>query len=268
MAGLLSIIAIGFLLGMRHATDPDHVIAVSTIVTNEHSVKRSAIVGAVWGIGHTLTILAVGGAIVFFKITLPPRLGFGMEMAVALMLIWLGIKNLGPMLSWAPERASAPAQAQSTESAHFHSHGDFIHAHHHAAPQGHAHDPARNPVAAVDRRFGRYGLYQLVRPMVIGVIHGLAGSAAIALLVLSTISNLRWALACLFIFGLGTVLGMMLITVTIGSTFVYGQKRFGRLGRSLALTAGMVSLAFGLFLAYQIAFVDGLFTSQVHWSPR
>lgn len=264
MPGLLTIIAVGFLLGMRHATDPDHVIAVSTIVTHEPSVKRSAIVGAAWGIGHTLTILAVGGAIIFFKITLPPRLGLAMEMAVALMLIWLGIKNLGPLLSWNAGRAEVGEQVPVPARARFHAHGDFIHVHDHAGTQAHAHDPRRNPVATVDRRFGRYGLYRLVRPLVIGVIHGLAGSAAIALLVLSTISSLRWALAYLFVFGLGTVLGMMLITVTIGSTFLYGQKRFGRLGTNLAVAAGMVSLAFGLFIAYQIAFVNGLFTSHLH----
>jgi len=98
MIGLLTIVAIGFFLGMRHATDPDHVIAVSTIVSREHSVKRSALIGAAWGIGHTLTILAVGGAIVLFRITLPPRVGLAMELAVAVMLIVLGVKNLGGLL--------------------------------------------------------------------------------------------------------------------------------------------------------------------------
>jgi sulfite exporter TauE/SafE len=268
MVGLLSIIAVGFFLGMRHATDPDHVIAVSTIVTHEPSVKRSAVIGAAWGIGHTLTILAVGGAIILFKVTLPPRLGLAMEMAVAVMLIWLGIKNLGPLLTWNAERSGVIEQTKSPERAHYHAHGDFIHAHHHASPQAHAHDPKTSPVVKMDRRFGRYGLYQLLRPLIIGVIHGLAGSAAIALLVLSTISNLSWAVAYLFVFGLGTVLGMMLITLTLGSTFVYGQKRFARLGRNLTVAAGMLSLVFGLLIAYEIAFVNGLFSSHVHWVPR
>jgi cytochrome c biogenesis protein CcdA len=268
MVGLLSIIAVGFFLGMRHATDPDHVIAISTIVTHEPSVKRSAVIGAAWGVGHTLTILAVGGAIILFKVTLPPRLGLAMEMAVAVMLIWLGIKNLGPLLTWNAERSGAIEQTKSPERAHYHANGDFIHAHHHASPQAHAHDPKTSPVVKMDRRFGRYGLYQLLRPLIIGVIHGLAGSAAIALLVLSTISNLSWAVAYLFVFGLGTVLGMMLITLTLGSTFVYGQKRFARLGRNLTVAAGMLSLVFGLLIAYEIAFVNGLFSSHVHWVPR
>jgi sulfite exporter TauE/SafE len=268
MAGLLSIIAIGFFLGMRHATDPDHVIAVSTIVTNQHSVKRSAIVGAAWGIGHTLTVLAVGSIIILFRISLPPRLGLGMEMAVAVMLIWLGIRNLGPLLNWSANRPGAGSNAPAPEQAHYHAHGDFVHAHHHAGAQGHPHDPARNPVSLIDRRFARFGFYQLLRPLIIGVIHGLAGSAAIALLVLGTISNVGWAVAYLLVFGIGTVLGMMLITLTIGSTVAYGQKRFALLGKNLGLAAGIISLVFGLVVAYQIGFVNGLFSSHVHWIPR
>src|SRR5215469_4753378 len=97
---LFTIIAIGFFLGMRHATDPDHVIAVSTIVTREHSVRRSALIGAAWGVGHTLTILAVGGAIILFRITLPPRVGLAMELAVGVMLIILGLRNLRGTIGW------------------------------------------------------------------------------------------------------------------------------------------------------------------------
>jgi high-affinity nickel-transport protein len=102
----------------------------------------------------------------------------------------------------------------------------------------------------------------------IGIVHGLAGSAAIALLVLSTIPNVRWAIAYLAVFGVGTILGMMLITLTIGSTFVYGQKRFARIGRHFGVAAGLISLLFGIVIAYQIGFVDGLFTGHVHWIPR
>ena len=262
MIGLLTIIGIGFLLGMRHATDPDHVIAVSTIVTREHSVKRSALIGAFWGLGHTVTILAVGGAIILFRITLPPRVGLSMELAVGVMLIFLGLKNIGGLFTW----SAAPAQAGDivAERPHYHSHGDFVHVHHH----GHSHDPQQNPVATLDRWFKRYGAYQLIRPLIVGIVHGLAGSAAVALLVLSTISNVRWAIAYLGIFGVGTIMGMMLITLTIGSTFAYGQKRFVRIGRHFATAAGVISLVFGIFIAYQIGIVNGLFTGNAHWVPR
>lgn len=236
MVGLFTFIAIGFLLGMRHATDADHVVAVSTIVTREHDVKRSAWIGVAWGVGHTLTILAVGGAIILFRITLSPRIGLSLELAVAFMLIFLGLRNVTGNFA-----ASLPSQ----QHAHVH-------------PE----------IETVDGWLARFHAYKLIRPLAIGIVHGLAGSAAIALLVLSTISNVRWALAYLAVFGLGTILGMMLITLVVGSGFAYGQKRFSAIGRHFGLAAGLVSLAFGVFVAYQIGFVNGLFTGNVTWIPR
>ena len=268
MIGLLTIIAVGFLLGMRHATDPDHVIAVSTIVTREHSLKKSAVIGAAWGIGHTLTILAVGGAIILFRINLPPRLGLAMELAVAVMLILLGLRNVGGLFTWTTKNVIVPEKQLDQERPHYHSHGDFIHSHQHAQPGGHPHDPHRNPVSRLDRWFKSYRPYQLMRPLFIGIVHGLAGSAAIALLVLSTIPSVRWAIAYLAVFGVGTVLGMTLITLTIGSTLSFGQRKFANVSRHFALAAGLISLAFGVFIAYEIGFVNGLFTGHVHWIPR
>jgi cytochrome c biogenesis protein CcdA len=268
MIGLLTVVAVGFFLGMRHATDPDHVIAVSTIVTREHSVKRSALIGATWGVGHTLTILVVGGAIILFRITLPPRVGLAMELAVGLMLIFLGLKNLGGLFSWSAERVGVAQRDLDQERPRYHSHGDYVHVHQHPETSGHPHDPQQNPVASMDRWFHRFGLYQLVRPLVVGVVHGLAGSAAIALLVLSTIPNLSWAVAYLAVFGIGTILGMMLITLTIGSTFAYGQKRFARIGRHFGVAAGVISVVFGVFIAYETGFVNGLFTGHATWIPR
>lgn len=241
MAGLLTFIAIGFLLGMRHATDVDHVVAVSTIVAREHDIRRSAWIGAAWGVGHTLTILAVGSAIILFRITVAPRAGLGMELAVALMLIVLGLKNLGGTFTGRPTNPEASA--------------GHLHEHSHDLP-------------TLDHWFHRFASYQLVRPLIVGIVHGLAGSAAIALLVLSTISDLTWSIAYLTVFGVGTILGMMLITLTIGSTFACGQKRFPSVARHFRLAAGLISLAFGIFIAYQIGFVNGLFTSNVTWIPR
>ncbi len=261
MVGLLTIVGIGFLLGMRHATDPDHVIAVSTIVTREHDVKRSAWIGVAWGIGHTLTILAVGGAIILFRLTLPPRVGLSMEMAVAVMLIFLGLRNMSGMFSnVSPAPGSMMAGEMPFDKLRA---GSALHVHQHAV---HAHQHAG--ADALDRWFARFRAYKLVRPLAIGIVHGLAGSAAIALLVLSTISNLRWAVVYLAVFGFGTILGMMLITLMVGSTFAYGQKRFSSMGRHVGLAAGLISLAFGVFIAYQIGFVNGLFSGNVTWVPR
>jgi high-affinity nickel-transport protein len=268
MIGLLAIVAIGFLLGMRHATDPDHVIAVTTIVSREGSIKRSALIGAAWGCGHTITILAVGSAIIIFRIALPTRLGLAMELAVGLMLILLGAKNLGGLFRSSVQKAiQRPSDAVVEAAPAYHAHGDYIHVHHHSHGHSHLHDSNQTPVTAMDRWFKGSSLYLWVRPLIVGIVHGLAGSAAVALLVLSTISNTRWAIVYLAVFGLGTILGMMVITIMIGSTVSYGQKRFAQIGSHFVWAAGLISLAFGIFIAYKIGFVDGLFLAHAHWIP-
>jgi len=115
---------------------------------------------------------------------------------------------------------------------------------------------------------GNLGLYQTLRPFVIGLVHGLAGSAAVALLVLSTIKSPAWATAYLLVFGLGTMAGMMLMTTAIAMPLAYTGKRFLGASRLMTLTSGVFSMAFGLFLVYQIGLVDGLFRAQPHWIPQ
>jgi len=270
MIGFLSIVAVGFLLGMRHATDPDHVIAVSTIVSREGEVTRAALIGAAWGLGHTFTILVVGSAMILFRIALPPRVGLSMELAVGLMLIFLGLKNLGGLFRWPLARIGFGSEEASQAGVQYHSHGDYVHAHAHAhaAEDLHPHNPGVNPVAVMDVWFRRSSFYLWARPLMIGIVHGLAGSAAIALLILSTIPNVRWAVAYLAVFGVGTIVGMVVITTMIGSTVAYGQKRLIGVGRHFGWVAGLISVAFGLFIAYQIGLVDGLFTGNAHWIPR
>src|SRR5271168_372241 len=128
MITLLSIIALGFFLGMRHATDPDHVIAVTTIVSRQRSIRQAALIGVLWGIGHTITILAVGSAIILFGLVIPPRVGLTMELSVGLMLILLGILNLSGIMRWITETVT-PAHS------HPHAHGDFVHSHPHTHGQ-------------------------------------------------------------------------------------------------------------------------------------
>jgi ABC-type nickel/cobalt efflux system permease component RcnA len=267
MVSLLSIIALGFFLGMRHATDPDHVIAVSTIVSRQRHVGRSAMIGAFWGLGHTLTIFLVGAAIILFNLVIPPRIGLSMELSVGLMLIVLGVLNVVSFF-----RSIAPASLHADQPAlihsHAHSHGDYIHSHSHGhSPEQHPHRPDQTPLSYLDRAFGRLGVYQYCRPLVVGVVHGLAGSAAVALLVLTTIRNPRWAVGYLLVFGIGTIAGMMLITISMASTFrVLPQSR--RFSQGLAMASGVLSLTFGLFVAYQICFVSGLFSGHPSWTPR
>src|SRR6201987_5707488 len=100
MFTFFSIIAIGFFLGMRHATDPDHVIAVTTIVSRQRNIKNAATIGVLWGVGHTITIFVVGAAIILFGLVIPPRVGLAMELSVGLMLILLGILNLSGIMRW------------------------------------------------------------------------------------------------------------------------------------------------------------------------
>src|SRR6202171_3137263 len=101
------ILITGFVLGMRHATDPDHVIAVSTIVSRERSIVKAALIGILWGCGHTITIVAVGAAIIFFGMAIPARVGLTMEFSVGLMLILLGVLNLTGAMQWLTQKFSS-----------------------------------------------------------------------------------------------------------------------------------------------------------------
>jgi high-affinity nickel permease len=266
MITLLSIIALGFFLGMRHATDPDHVIAVTTIVSRQRSIRHAAIIGVLWGLGHTITILVVGSAIILFGIVIPARVGLTMELSVGLMLILLGILNLSGMMRWITE--TLPPSHGALHS-HPHGHGDYVHSHPHGhSPEKHGHAEDATPVGWMDRIFGRLGIYQVIRPLVVGVVHGLAGSAAVALLVLTTIRVPSWAVLYLLVFGIGTVAGMMLITAAIAVPFTLSESRFARLNHGLGLVSGLLSLAFGLFIVYQMGLVNGLFTHNPKWTPH
>jgi high-affinity nickel permease len=271
MIGFLSILAVGFFLGMRHATDPDHVIAVTTIVSNQRNSMRAALIGAFWGVGHTLTIFVVGAGIILFNLVIPVRVGLSMELSVAVMLIILGLWNVAGFLRSAPAAASSMPdhKAEKVVHSHPHSHGDLVHNHAHAHQhENHSDSPDHMPLDWMDRVFGKVGLYQYLRPLVVGIVHGLAGSAAVALLVLTTIRNVHWAVAYLLVFGVGTIAGMMVITMSIASAFrmmASGRQKFSR---RLALASGLLSLGFGLFVAYQICFVNGFFTNHAQWIPH
>ena len=274
MIGFLSILAVGFFLGMRHATDPDHVIAVTTIVSNQRNIIRSALIGAFWGVGHTVTIFVVGAGIILFNLVIPVRVGLSMEFSVAVMLIILGLANVAGFLRSMPDRSMPAGSIRAHDEAevihsHSHSHGDYVHSHPHThLPESRPHAPDHTPLTWLDRSFGRIGLYQYLRPFVVGVVHGLAGSAAAALLVLATIRNVHWAIAYLLIFGVGTIAGMMLITMSLAYAFTMVVKGRQKFSRRLAFASGLLSLGFGLFVAYQICFVSGLFTTHARWIPQ
>lgn len=212
MSLLLTFIT-SLMLGMRHATDPDHIVAVTTIVSRERSIVKAAGTGALWGAGHTITLLLVGGAIIAFKIGLNARLGLSMEFCVAVMLIVLGVLNLFDVRT-------------------------------------------------------KSGVPSASRPFLVGVVHGLAGSAAAALLIVPLIDDPRWAALYLLTFGFGTIVGMAIITISIAAPSLLAAAHMPSLQRSLRIASGAVSLIFGLYLAQRIGFTDGLFTSEPRRTPR
>lgn len=277
MTSLIAILGFGFLLGMRHATDPDHVIAVSTIVSRERSIMKAGLIGALWGVGHTVTILIVGAAIILLGIAIPTRLGLTMEFSVGLMLILLGVLNLTGALTWITDKFSPAHPKVDGSHAHLHEHDTKFHVHWHThAAQSQHHGESLAPPrwfeksTAKGQRTGgskKLGLFHTLRPLVIGLVHGLAGSAAVALLVLSTIHNPKWAVLYLLIFGVGTVAGMMLITAVISLPFSFAGYKFAWLNKGLIFGSGLLSLAFGIFICYQIGFISGLFTSHPTWTP-
>lgn len=212
MFDALTPILLGVLLGLRHATDADHVVAVTTIVARERSLARAAWVGAVWGIGHTLTLVLLGGAIIAFRLVIPPRVGLGLEFGVAIMLIGLGFSNI--------------------------------------------------------RRRDEDVAPTLSRPLLVGIVHGLAGSAAVALLVLATIREPLAAAAYLLMFGFGTILGMMAVTAILAVPALYAGNRVQRMRVGVRVAAGALSIVFGMLLAHELIVDGGLFSAVPTWEPH
>jgi len=271
---VMSFLILGFVLGMRHATDADHVVAIATIVSRERSVAGSALIGAAWGVGHTITVMAVGAAIILFGVVIPPKLGLSMEFAVGVMLVLLGILTLtgmGRVVGAAHAHVAAPGGHALDHHDHLHTHGDYVHQHTHGhGPAAHGHAEEHTPLARLDRAgLGRIALYQWLRPFAVGLVHGLAGSAAVALMVLSVIREPVAALGYLLLFGVGTVFGMMLITLLLSAPFAFTAVNLPKFNWRLRVASGLVSFVFGVVLIYGIGFAEGgLFTDAPTWEPR
>ena len=206
MTAALALIMLGFLLGIRHAVDPDHVVAVGTMATRSFSFRRSAGLGALWGVGHTVTVMIVGGTIVLLRTALSPRVAVALEFGVAIMLIVLGVMNLFGARHEEPTTAS-------------------------------------------------------IRPLVVGMVHGMAGSASIALLVLATIRDSSLGLLYLLFFGLGTISGMIAVTALLVLPVSLAATRAGLSRRWLTAASGLASLVFGVFLAHALGGPAALFAA-------
>lgn len=234
-ASLYAAFALGLILGVKHALDADHVIAVSTIVSEHKNLKWASLIGVFWGLGHTATLFAVGLFVIGLSVTISPRLALGLEFLVALMLVFLGASIL--WRSFRDERLHAHVHAHNPEThTHFHLHGTSEEDHSHPHP-----------------------FRSMRKPFLVGMVHGLAGSAALMLLVLTTIPSPLAGLAYIFIFGIGSVGGMLALSSMIALPFVFTARRFTLLNRWIRLVAGIASVAFGLLLGWEIGFQQGLF---------
>ena len=214
---------LGSLLGVRHALEPDHLAAVSTLVTEERSSMKAALLGACWGLGHTAALVAVGVVLVLLRAEMPPRIADLFELSVALMLIGLGL------------RAIVQAGRQGPAGpVHAHHHGRTVHVH--GTSAAHVH-------------IGTWTLAR--RPLIVGAIHGLAGSGALTALVLATLPTTAAQLAYMGLFGLGSTVGMAALSGVLGWPLArLGANR--SLARAVSLSVGVVSTVLGLFWGYPI----------------
>jgi hypothetical protein len=247
--------ALGFVLGLRHALDADHVAAIAALsgaheagdgMATRAGLLRSVWNGVSWGIGHAATLAAAGGVALALRTAIPDRLALLFEFLVALMLIALGVASLrGALRARLHEHAH---QHDGTEHTHLHFHvtahetvgaaavtdGDPVHRHPHAA------------------RFA-------VRPFLVGSLHGLAGSAALALLVLAAMPTFGLGVAYLLVFGIGSIAGMAMMSVVLGAPLVLARRRALWMSRLMRASAGTASLGLGLLMAWDLGVHRGLF---------
>lgn len=229
------VMALGLVFGLKHAVEADHLAAVSTIVSARASILSSSLVGGLWGIGHTISLLAAGVVVILLHVQIGERTAQLLEFGVALMLIALGANALRKLYGG------------GTLHLHVHRHGRHAHLH----PHMHDGRPEREPHT-------HHGYRLSAQPVFVGMMHGLAGSAALMLLVLSTIPSPGVGLAYIFVFGVGSVGGMVLMSAMVGLPLRLTARRFKRMNTALRGLAGVFSLCFGMFMVYQIGFVGGL----------
>lgn len=222
------LIALGFFTGIKHSLDTDHVAAVSSLVTRTRKLSSAVWAGAWWGLGHTVTLMIAGVALVAFEVTIPDRLALSLELLVGLMLVAVGAVNV--RIGW-------------LERFHFHRHEHDAHLHIHV----HAHDSGQQPhdhAHAHER--------SRAKAFLVGTVHGMAGSAALTLLVLTTVKSVFLGIVYILVFGLGSVLGMAVFSLILGLPVAAVGRRFTGLSRVVTMATGSFSLIIGLLLVHRI----------------
>lgn len=227
-----AILLVGLLLGVKHALDADHVVAVSTLVSKNKNLLKSSLLGAAWGLGHTSTLLLVGLFVLFFKLSIPTKVALSIELAVGVILVFLGISVTKEFF---------------LDKMHLHSHeherNPHLHLHSHTDQKNHSHEHEIKPEH---------------KTFLVGMVHGLAGSAALMLLVLTTVSTMYQGLLYILLFGLGSILGMMAISTLISLPFTYTAAKFEEMNYRIRLTAGFISILLGITIIFKIGFKEGL----------
>ncbi|MGA9994943.1 MAG: hypothetical protein WBP93_05995 [Pyrinomonadaceae bacterium] len=235
-----ALLGLGLVFGLKHATEADHIVAVSTIVSEQRSLLRSAMVGALWGVGHTASLIFVGIIVLALRVAVPEHVASWLEFGVALMIIVLGISALLRAL-----------RRRSDVHLHQHKHDGVSHVHLHFHEQGTQHTGA---AAAHSHAVSRIGF----KPLLVGAMHGLAGSATLTLLVLTQINSNALGLLYLSVFGIGSIFGMLLMSGLIGLPFALSARRLGGVHYGLQTIAGALSIVFGLWYAYETGIASGL----------
>jgi len=238
----LTVLGIGLVFGLKHATEVDHVVAVSTIVSQHKNVFRSALVGALWGIGHTASLLIIGVVVLTLRVAIPEKVSSWLEFGVALMIIALGLSALLRTL-----------HKSSKVHVHQHNHDGLSHVHVHFHENETRHKPTTQ--SAHSHALTHLGW----RPFLIGTMHGLAGSGALTLLVLTQISSTWVGLLYLVIFGVGSIVGMLLMSGLIGLPFALTSKNLNYVHQRLQTVAAVLSICFGCWYAYETWSGTGLF---------
>ena len=238
--GLLAALSLGVVLGLRHSLDPDHVVAVSAIVGEYRNPMRAIWVGISWGLGHTATLLLIGIVIIALRLTIPDRMALLLEFFVGIMLIGLGVQVI---YNFRKKRVHQ----------HPHGHKVVAHRHYHSHVQAREHSQEHHKGLGIGKPFLRK------KSFLVGTVHGVAGSAALTLLVLASIESPLAGMVYILLFGLGSVLSMGVMTILISFPLVFSARRLPNLNQFIQVSVGCVSVLFGGFLIYEIGFVDGLF---------
>lgn len=227
---LSATLSLGFVLGIRHATEPDHVVAVSTIVSEHKNAWRSALVGALWGLGHSLALLVAGLVLLAIRCHITETLGACLETGVALMIVILGIGVLRRLLR------------DRTIHIHAHEHGGHPHIHLHSHTHGHEHEHA-HPHGATAWK---------LKPIMVGIMHGLAGSGALTIMVMQKMPSLATGLLYVVVFGAGTVVGMWTMGGLLSLPLNVVAGRYERAQRALHAVVGVGSVAFGIYYGFSV----------------